>query len=58
MKQPDEPTIGATRKTLPARESRQVRKPTSSSKSKKTVRKGNFLDKDVEKELVRIFGEK
>lgn len=55
MKQPDEPDIGGTRKTLPTGKARKV---ISAPPVQKAPRKKNFLDKDVEKELVKDFGEK
>lgn len=57
MKQPDEPVIGRTRKTLPSRKSRKVQKGNAPAAGKAARRK-NILDKNVEEELVRIFGEK
>jgi hypothetical protein len=56
MKQPDEPVIGTTRKTLPSRKSRKVKN--SHPAGKKPARSKNILDKDVERELVKVFGEK
>ena len=61
MKQPEEPVIGGTRKSLPARRARKVQKretPTASKRSEKAKRSKNILDKDVEQELVKVFGEK
>lgn len=63
MKQPDEAAIGGARKSLPTRKSRKVpktaAKPTAApSSAKKPARKKNILDKDVERELVKVFGEK
>lgn len=61
MKQPDEPVIGGTRKSLPARKSRKMSKeapPTASKRGEKAMRTKNILDKDVEQELVKVFGEK
>lgn len=53
MKQPDEPAIGGARKTLPTRKARKVTSARPARKPKK-----NILDKDVEQELVKVFGEK
>ena len=63
MKQPEEPPIGGTRKSLPARKARkvhQVQKTASpaASKSGGKRKSRNILDKDVEQELVKVFGEK
>ena len=58
MKQPDESAIGGARKSLPARKSRKVSKGSAPAAGKKTARKKSILDKDVERELVRVFGEK
>lgn len=61
MKQPEEPVIGATRKSLPERKSRKVQKdapPALSGPGKKAKRTGNILDKGVEQELVKVFGKK
>jgi hypothetical protein len=55
MKRPDEQSIGGTRKTLPTRKARKV---TPSRLVQKTGRKQNPLDKNVEEELVKVFGEK
>jgi hypothetical protein len=57
MKQPDEPAIGTTRKTLPARKSRKAQK-SKTPAGGKAARRKNILDKNVEQELVRVFGEK
>ena len=54
MKQPDHSAIGGARKSLPVRKARKVQKPSG----KKPERTKNILDKDVEAELVRVFGEK
>jgi hypothetical protein len=53
MKQPDHSAIGGARKTLPVRKARKVQKPAARKRNTK-----NILDKDVEAELVRVFGEK
>lgn len=60
MKQPDDTIIGGSRKTLPTRKTRTVQKaaPSAGKKRNPTQRKKNILDKDVEKELVRVFGER
>lgn len=62
MKQPEEPSIGTTRKSLPTRKSRKMQKVTPANRTPKKreqpVRRRNILDKDVEKELVKAFGEK
>ena len=55
MKQPDEPAIGGARKTLPTRKARKVN---SVRPARKPSRKKNILDKNVEQELVKVFGEK
>jgi hypothetical protein len=55
MKQPDEPVIGGARKSLPTRKARKVN---STRPVKKSERKQNILDKNVEQELVKAFGEK
>ena len=54
MKQPDHSAIGGARKSLPVRKARKVQKPNGKKKARKT----NIFDKDVEAELVRVFGEK
>jgi hypothetical protein len=58
MKQPDEPAIGGTRKTLPSRKSRKVQRGSAPATPGKPARKKNILDRDVEQELVKVFGEK
>jgi hypothetical protein len=61
MKQPDEPAIGGTRKSLPFRKSRKVQKGTAFAESKRIVkpkRGKKILDKDVAQELVKVFDEK
>ena len=55
MKQPDHSAIGGARKSLPVRKARKVQKPNGKKPARK---KTNILDKDVEAELVRVFGEK
>lgn len=61
MKLPDEPAIGGTRKKLPLRKSRKIQKGTTPPAAKRAGKpKGgkNILDKNVEQELVKVFGEK
>jgi hypothetical protein len=60
MKQPDEPNIGGSRKTLPTRKARKVHSGERGKlpQPKKPSRKNHVLDKDAELELVKAFGEK
>lgn len=56
MKKPDE-MLGTARKTLPTRRSRTIKRGTSPL-AKRAAKTKNPLDKDVETELVKVFGEK
>ena len=56
MKQSNEAAIGGARKSLPTRKARKVQKP--SGKKPAARKRRNILDKDVEAELVRVFGQK
>jgi hypothetical protein len=58
MKQSDEAAIGGARKTLPVGKARKVRSAQKGSGKKPAARKKNILDRDVEAELVRVFGQK
>jgi hypothetical protein len=58
MKRPDEAAIGGTRKSLPTRKARKVRGEKKGTARKPAARKKNILDRDVEAELVRVFGQK
>jgi hypothetical protein len=58
MKQPDDLAIGVARKTLPTRKARKVQRSVKAAALKKPARKRNILDRDVEQELVKVFGEK
>lgn len=60
MKQPDEPVIGGARKTLPSRKARKIQRsiqPSVSQRIDKSSRKKTILNKNVEQELVKVFGE-
>ena len=56
MKHSDDSAIGGARKSLPLRKARKVQKP--GDKKPAARKRTNILDKDVEAELVRVFGEK
>jgi hypothetical protein len=58
MKQPDHSAIGGARKTLPVRKARKVQKPGGKKPAARKRNSKNILDRDVEAELVRVFGEK
>ena len=58
MKQPDHSAIGGARKSLPARKARKVKKESVKKPAARKRNTKNILDKDVEAELVRVFGEK
>jgi hypothetical protein len=58
MKQPDHSAIGGARKSLPTRKARKVQKPSGKKPAARKRTTNNILDKDVEAELVRVFGQK
>ena len=58
MKHSDDSAIGGARKTLPLRKARKVQKPDAKKPAARKRNTKNILDKDVEAELVRVFGEK
>ena len=58
MKQPEDSAVGGSRKTLPTRKARKVQKVAPLATLKKPARKANIPDRDIERELVKVFGEK
>ena len=55
MKQPDDPAIGGSRKSLPTRKVRKVGKAVKPAKSQ---RNKTNLEVDSELDLIKVFGER
>lgn len=58
MKQPDVPTIGGERKTLPTGKARKILKGSACDAPRKRAQPGNALEPESEQELIRVFGQK